>query len=116
MKKGFAAFISGVGVSLLAAYAARGIRRQRKEQGLDQVPDQVSDHFQGKQIDLNQCSMSDFRKLGLDEHTAERICENRPYRTKLELVSRLMLPSDVYGTIKDRVEVFNPDEPVKVAS
>ena len=103
MKKGLAAFISGIGVSLLAAYAARGIKRQRKEEGLNL-------------IDLNECSMSDFRKLGLDDLTAERIFENRPYRSKLELVSRVMLPNDVYATIKNRVEVHNPHEAVKVAS
>ncbi len=103
MKKGIVAFISGVGVSLLAAYAARGIRRERREQGLDLV-------------DLNECSMSDFRKLGLDDQTAERIVENRPYRSRLELVSRVMLPNDIYGTIKNRVGVSGSREPVKVAS
>lgn len=103
MKKGLAAFISGVGVSLLAAYAARGIRRQKQVQGLNL-------------IDLNDCSMSDFRKLGLDDQVAERIFENRPYRSKLELVSRVMLPNDVYALIKDRVKVHNTQEPVKVAS
>src|SRR5512141_524773 len=97
-----AAFLSGIGVSLLAAYAARGIRRQRRKQG------------QGL-IDLNLCSMDDFRNLGLDSETADRVCENRPYRSKLELVSRVMLPNDVYSSIKNRVGVSNAQEPVKVA-
>ncbi len=103
MKKGIVAFISGIGVSLLAAYAARGIRRQRREQGLEL-------------IDLNECSMSDFRKLGLDDQIAERIVDNRPYRSKLELVSRVMLPNDIYAGIKERVGVSKTQEPVKVAS
>jgi hypothetical protein len=103
MKKGMAAFISGIGVSLLAAYAARGIRRQRQAEGLNL-------------IDLNDGSMSDFRKLGLDDQMAERIFESRPYRSKLELVSRVMLPNDVYSSIKDRVKVHDTQEPVKVAS
>lgn len=103
MKKGIAAFLSGVGVSLLAAYAARGIRRQRHAEGLDLV-------------DLNRCSMSDFRKLGLDDEIAGRIVENRPYRSKLELVSRVLLPNDVYDGIKHRVGVHDTQEPVKIAS
>ncbi len=103
MKKGIAAFLSGIGVSLLAAYAARGIRRQRRAEGL-------------RVIDLNECSMSDFRKLGLDEQTADRIVESRPYRSKLELVSRVMLPNDIYDGIKHRVGVHDSQEPVKIAS
>ena len=97
-----AAFLSGIGVSLLATYAARGIRRQRRKQGRGL-------------IDLNQCSVEDFKNLGLDSETAGRVFENRPYRSKLELVSRVMLPNDVYSSIKDRVGVSNPQEPVKVA-
>lgn len=103
MKRAFAAFISGIGVSLLAAYAARGIRRQRMAEGL-------------RVLDLNECSMSDFRKLGLEDQVADRIVENRPYRSKLELVSRVMLPNDVYDRIKHRVGVHDSQEPVKIAS
>lgn len=107
MKKGIAAFLSGLGVSLLAAYAARGINRQRRAEGLA---------VRGRVIDLNECSMSDIRKLGIDEQTADRIVENRPYRSKLELVSRVMLPNDVYDSIKHRVDVHDSQEPVKIAS
>ena len=97
------AFLSGIGVSLLAAYAARGIRRQRRKQTLNL-------------IDLNRCSLGDFENLGLDAETADRIFENRPYRSKLELVSRVMLPTGIYASIKNRVGVSDAHEPVKVAS
>lgn len=103
MKKSLAAFISGVGVSLLAAYAARGIRRQRRAEGRGL-------------FDLNHCSVDDFRTLGLDQDTAGRIIENRPYRSKLELVSRVMLSNDLYSSIKNRVGVTDAHESVKVAS
>jgi len=103
MLKSVAAFLSGVGVSLLAAYAGRGIRRQRREQAV-------------RVFDLNRCSMVDLRRLGLGDQTAARIYENRPYRSKLELVSRVMLPTEIYDSIKHRVRVANPREPVKVAA
>lgn len=103
MKKGLAAFFSGLGVSLLAAYASRGIRRRRRAQGLNL-------------LDLNRCSTNDLRGLGIENDTAERIVESRPYRSKLELVSRVMLPTDVYSTIKNRVNVTNTNEPIKFAS
>lgn len=102
MKKSLLAFISGLGVSLLAAYASRGISRQRREQGL---------HL----LDLNRCSIRELRGLGLEDETVERIVESRPYRSKLELVSRVMLPNDVYATVKNRVNVTNTNEPTKFA-
>ena len=102
MKKSLLAFISGLGVSLLAAYASRGIRRQRREQDL---------HL----LDLNRCSTRELRGLGLEDETVERIVESRPYRSKLELVSRVMLPNDVYATVKNRVNVTNTNEPIKFA-
>jgi len=42
--------------------------------------------------------------------------ESRPYRSKLELVSRVMLPNAIYEGVKNRVSVINSNEPVKVAS
>jgi hypothetical protein len=41
--------------------------------------------------------------------------ENRPYRTKLELVSRMVLSPNEYAAIKDRVSVAEANEPVKIA-
>ncbi len=67
-------------------------------------------------FDLNQCSIGDLRSLGLDEGTAEKILESRPYRSKLELVSRVMLTHEVYVGVKDRVSVADPNDPAKVAS
>jgi hypothetical protein len=103
MKKSLAAFFSGLAVSVFAAYASPWIRRRWLEQGLGPV-------------DLNLCSTEDLRGLGLEDDTIERIVESRPYRSKLELVSRVMLPSDVYVAIKNHVNVVSPDEPVKIAS
>jgi hypothetical protein len=35
----------------------------------------------------------------------ERLIENRPYRNKMELVSRMILADAVYATIKERIGV-----------
>lgn len=103
MKKNLATFISGLVVSVFAVYASRWIRRQKHEQG-------------AALVDLNLSSTEDLCSLGLEHDTAERIVENRPYRSKLELVSRVMLPNDVYAAIKNRVGVSSANEPVKIAS
>jgi hypothetical protein len=43
------------------------------------------------------------------------LIENRPYRTKLELVSRMVLSPEEYAAIKGRVSVAEANEPVKIA-
>jgi hypothetical protein len=70
----------------------------------------VSEHL----IDLNSAA-DQLTELGLSAETQERLIENRPYRTKLELVSRMVLSADEYAAIKDRVSVAEANDPVKIA-
>ena len=65
--------------------------------------------------DLNRGDASELRRLGLSQALAERIVENRPYRSKLELVSRLILPEAEYTAIRDRIVVGGGRDPIKVA-
>ena len=67
-------------------------------------------------LDLNQCSMEEFLDIGIDQTSAERIIEERPYRNKLELVSRMVVPDEVYQLIRNRIFILESDEPIKVAS
>ena len=66
-------------------------------------------------VSLNSATPEDLRTLGLDQEVVDRVIENRPYRNKLELVSRLIVPEDIYSGIHNRIAVERPDEPVKVA-
>jgi hypothetical protein len=66
-------------------------------------------------LDLNTASPSEFLQLGLDSDMGDRITENRPYRNKLDLLSRFVIPEQVYNTIRGRVGVARATEPVKVA-
>ena len=100
MHKSLTAFFSGLALSVLAVYVYEVGRRRQSNLG---------------RLDLNRCSIEDLRSLGLEEGTPESIIESRPYRSKLELVSRVMLPNEVYVGVKNRVTVANPDEAVKVA-
>jgi competence protein ComEA len=55
-------------------------------------------------IDLNHASVDELLKIpGMTSSWAGRIVRFRPYRTKLDLVDRGVLPSDVYDRIKDYV-------------
>ena len=66
-------------------------------------------------IDLNLAKPTELVTLGLDPESLDRLVENRPYRTKLELVSRMILPESVYAGIRDRVAVSEGRDPIKVA-
>ena len=66
-------------------------------------------------VDLNDATDLQLNTLGLDQESLQRLIDNRPYRTKLELVSRTILTEDVYTGIKDKIGVALGNEPVKTA-
>ena len=71
----------------------------------------VSQHL----VDLNGASVEQMGELGISAESLERLLENRPYRNKLELVSRMVLSPDEYSAIRDKVSVAEGGEPVKIA-
>lgn len=66
-------------------------------------------------IDLNLSDAAELLNLGLEQNSVDRLIENRPYRSKLELVSRMVLSEAKYASIRDRVAVAEGRDPVKVA-
>ena len=111
------------GVSLVAAYfmwlrsSKRTPRRVRPLRAEDLYyshlnPDElISRHL----LDLNDANEAQLQTLGLDPDAVQRLLDNRPYRSKLELVSRMVLTENIYATIKDKIGVARGDEPVKTA-
>lgn len=70
-------------------------------------------------LDLNRCSREDLLAVpGLNEMLVDRIIENRPYRHRLDLVARMVIPSGIYQEIRERVDVSDKaaDRSVNVAS
>jgi hypothetical protein len=108
----------GVGTYLLLKYVALPRRVEDihlTTQDLDyqdlSSEDLISDHL----TDLNEADSTQLQELGLNPQSLQRLIENRPYRSKLELVSRMVLDEAVYTAIKDKVAVAAGREPVKVA-
>lgn len=66
-------------------------------------------------VDLNTADDASLRNLQLQPQSVDRLIENRPYRSKLELVSRMVLTEPEYEIIRDRVTVTASQEPVKIA-
>jgi hypothetical protein len=64
-------------------------------------------------IDLNTAEADQLGELGISEESVERLLENRPYRNKLELVSRMVLTQDDYTRIKDRIATSAARDHVK---
>ena len=44
-------------------------------------------------------------QLGLEPELVDQIIENRPYATKIDLISRRIVPDDIYETIKYNIVV-----------
>jgi hypothetical protein len=110
--KHVAAFAAGIGLAILRGF---GVRMRRGRELATRVRG-FNQRLTRTVLDLNSASREQLLGLGLEPSQADRIVEGRPYRNKLELVSRIMLPSDVYSSIKGRVTASGPQDAVKVAS
>jgi hypothetical protein len=122
MKKFTKAIIGGFCLGIVLFYGSRWYYGRRRIQTFHITTDDlnysdisaeelVSEHL----LDLNSANADQLTDLGLSPETQERLIENRPYRTKLELVSRMILSQDEYEAIKDRVSIAEANESVKIA-
>lgn len=91
-------------------------RTQQQEQRSPQGTSGSEQESQG--VDLNSCSREELISVGLSTELADRVIENRPYRNRLDLMSRLVIPEDVYESVKNSIRVDDgaANEPIKVAS
>jgi len=60
--------------------------------------------FKGPTININEASQQEImQSLGLDAGMAERIVEHRPYPSKIDLLGRMVVPEEIYNSIKHRI-------------
>lgn len=58
----------------------------------------------GALVNINEASQDELMgALGLDAAMAERIVDQRPYPSKIDLLGRLVVPGEVYNSIKNRI-------------
>ena len=137
MKKFLGSIGAGLFVALAAAFLLTRNRHVANEHAEQRPPDHIlpdaeriaaemRDEFvPGKVntgqpspelLDLNSCSMQDLLAIGgIEPDWAVRIVEARPYRNKMDLLSRMVVPIDVFNVISGRVSIVKPDEAVKIA-
>ena len=57
-----------------------------------------------KKLDINSASKEELDALpGIGEAYAQKIVDNRPYRTKRDLVTKKIIPQSTYDKIQDRI-------------
>lgn len=122
MKRSNVLLVTGIAMGVAAYLLLRNWAQPRRvanihltTQDLDYPNLSPEDLISERLTDLNEANDAQLRELGLDPQSMERLIENRPYRSKLELVSRMVLAEEVYAAIKDKVAVADGREPVKVA-
>jgi hypothetical protein len=122
VKRSTRAVVGGICLGTILFYGwrwYRGLRRTRSLRLTNEdlnysdrsAEELVSQHL----IDLNGATVEQMSELGITAESLGRLLENRPYRNKLELVSRMILSQDEYSAIKDKVSVAEAREPVKIA-
>jgi hypothetical protein len=115
------AIVLGLTVGCMLGVIA--FRRSRKKRRLEistadlryqerSLEELISDHL----LDLNRATHEDLLGLGLNEELIEKVTENRPYRNKLDLLSRMIIPEHAYEAIKHQVGIANATESLKVGS
>jgi hypothetical protein len=132
MRKSFAILLGGAGLGIGIYVVLRSLSRNRSilKSSIPErsIPDihlttadldfpQVSHEeiVSERLVDLNEAAASELSGLGLDQESVERLVENRPYRSKLELVSRMVIPEPIFATIRDKIAISEGRDPVKVA-
>ena len=123
MWKKVAIIISGIGFGLATYLVGKSAARRTRISNLRlSTADLDYKHLSSEEVasqnltDINLADTSELLSLGLNRELVDRVIENRPYRSKLELVSRIILPEADYGRIRDRIVVSEGREPIKVAS
>ena len=70
-----------------------------------------SDKAAARQVDVNSASKEELQALpGIGPALADKIIQNRPYKSKRELVSRSVIPESTYKDVKDQLVAHKTSE------
>jgi hypothetical protein len=122
MKRAAKAVVSGICLATIVYYTWRwyaGARRIRnlalRTENINYSSHSAEELASEHLADLNSASSDQILAFGMSGEAVQRLLDHRPYRNKLELLSRMVLSPDEYAAIKDKVSVSNGREAVKIA-
>ena len=88
-------FLGAVGLGIFSGAWVIAARRRRVD---------ARKSLSGPTININEASQLEImQSLGLDAGMAERIVEHRPYPSKIDLLGRMVVPEEIYNSIKHRI-------------
>ena len=104
-------------VVLLVAALRLGRKRQLKITTEDlgyqeHSPEELASHHL---LDLNTASHEELQRLGLNDEMTDKIVDNRPYRNKLDLLSRMVIPEATYNGIRSLIGIAGATQSIKIA-
>ena len=89
----------------LAVFASLGFAQaastsQSTSTSMKKSSKKVSTTPKSKQVDINSATKEQLTATGLDDATAQKIIDGRPYKTKKDLVTKNILSQDQYDKVK----------------
>jgi hypothetical protein len=89
-------FLGAVGLGIFSGAWILSARRRRESARRSSVNVPT--------ININEANQQELmQSLGLDADVAERIVEHRPYPSKIDLLGRMVVPEEIYNSIKHRI-------------
>ncbi|PYY23732.1 MAG: hypothetical protein DMG62_07050 [Acidobacteria bacterium] len=111
MKQAWAFALGALGLLAFANYRKSGTRH-KAERIIEQPKPRRARKMRLRHrtvdglLDLNSATLLELKELsGIGDVLANRIVDNRPYLTKIDLVGRRIIPEAVYETIKHSITV-----------
>jgi DNA uptake protein ComE-like DNA-binding protein len=113
------AVLVGAAASVVLLIAASQLGRKRRlkitTEDLtyqEHSPEELASHHL---LDLNTASHEELQRLGLNDEMTDKIVDNRPYRNKLDLLSRMVIPEATYNGIRSLIGVGGATQSIKIA-
>jgi hypothetical protein len=121
MRTQVTALLSGFGLAVAGAFAVHNYaKRELMKWGATPDKERAHQRSRGRahgDLEINTATREQLSVLGIeDSDVLDRIFQNRPYRHKLDLVSRTVISRDLYNRIKNRIRIEPSGAALKMAS
>lgn len=108
-RKVFIVTIAAFALFWLAAFPAAQSQSQSSATGAVSSAAEQTAKTVAEKLDINTATQDQLKALpGIGDAYSQKIIDNRPYRTKLDLVHKKIIPQSTYDKIKDLIIAKQP--------